>query len=174
MIEFRGLKKRFGDKQVLAGVDLLIPQGSVAFIIGISGAGKSVLMKHLVGLIRADEGQILFEGTDVSGYSEAQFYEVRRRVSFVFQHSTLLDGLDVLDNVALAVEHRRGISLAAARARASTELARLHLEALHVFIHFEVSTRRSVRPISVAERLAMSANGSHLRPCAASAARGRA
>ncbi len=128
MIEFRGLKKRFGDKQVLAGVDLLIPQGSVAFIIGISGAGKSVLMKHLVGLIRADEGQILFEGTDVSGYSEAQFYEVRRRVSFVFQHSTLLDGLDVLDNVALAVEHRRGISLAAARARASTELARLHLE----------------------------------------------
>ncbi|MFO0723655.1 MAG: ATP-binding cassette domain-containing protein [Myxococcota bacterium] len=128
MIEFRGLKKRFGDKQVLDGIDLLIPKGSVAFIIGTSGAGKSVLMKHLVGLLRADAGQILFEGTDVSQFSEERFYEVRRRVSYVFQHSTLLDGLDVLDNVALPLEHRLSLSLAEARARAEVELSRLRLE----------------------------------------------
>jgi phospholipid/cholesterol/gamma-HCH transport system ATP-binding protein len=126
-IEFRGVVKRFGGKEVLRGIDLAIPQGSVEFIIGTSGAGKSVLMKHLVGLIRADQGRILFEGTDITGYSEAEFYEVRRRCSFIFQHSTLFDSMNILDNVALPIEKRFHIPQSEARARAMEELDRLHL-----------------------------------------------
>jgi phospholipid/cholesterol/gamma-HCH transport system ATP-binding protein len=129
MIEFRGLVKRFGEKPVLSGVDLSIPSGSVQFVIGTSGAGKSVLMKHVVGLVRADAGQVFFDGEDVTRYEEHQFYEVRRRCGFVFQHSTLLDALDVLDNVALPIEQRYGMKLDAARERAKIELERLHLSA---------------------------------------------
>src|SRR5207302_11197720 len=58
-----------------------------------------VLMKHVVGLVRADAGRVLFDGEDITEYSEAEFYEVRRRCSFVFQHSTLFDSLTILDNV---------------------------------------------------------------------------
>src|SRR3712207_4673178 len=97
-IEFRGLVKIFGDKRVLDGVELTIPKGSVFFIIGTSGAGKSVLMKHVVGLVRADAGRIRFEGTDITDYTEEEFRAVRERCGLVFQHSTLFDSMSVLDN----------------------------------------------------------------------------
>ncbi|MCC7384411.1 MAG: ATP-binding cassette domain-containing protein [Deltaproteobacteria bacterium] len=126
-LAFRGLVKRFGSKEVLAGVDLTIEPGSVQFVIGISGAGKSVLMKHVVGLIRADDGRIYFEGEDITDFQEHQFYGVRRRCSYVFQHSTLLDALDILDNVALPIQQRFEVDLPAARLRAAQELERLHL-----------------------------------------------
>lgn len=127
MIELRRLVKRFGGKPVLDGVDLTIPAGSVQFVIGTSGAGKSVLMKHVVGLVRADEGEVWFEGRNITRLREEELYEVRRACSFVFQHSTLLDGLDILDNVALPVQHRFGLDRRKARARAEEELDRLHL-----------------------------------------------
>jgi len=106
MIEFRGLVKSFGKKRVLDGVELTIPKGHVFFIIGTSGAGKSVLMKHVVGLVRADAGRVLFENRDVTDYTEEQFKEVRERCGLVFQHSTLFDSMTVLDNVALPIEKR--------------------------------------------------------------------
>lgn len=127
MIELRGLVKRFGDKAVLDGVDLIIPTGSVQFIIGTSGAGKSVLMKHVVGLVRADAGRVIFEGTEITDYKEEEFFEVRKACSFVFQHSTLLDGLDILDNIALPLEQRFALKRQEARNRAKTELDRLQL-----------------------------------------------
>lgn len=128
MIEIRGLTKRFGDRTVLDRVDLTIATGTAQFIIGTSGAGKSVLMKHVVGLVRADEGTVVVDGEDVTHHGEADFYAVRRKCGFVFQQATLLDGLDVLDNVALAIGRRFALSRKAARARALTELERLHLE----------------------------------------------
>jgi phospholipid/cholesterol/gamma-HCH transport system ATP-binding protein len=118
MIEFRGVHKRFGEKRVLEGIDLVIHRGSVQFIIGISGAGKSVLMKHVVGLVRADRGRILFEGEDITDYSEAEFYRVRERCGLVFQHSTLFDSMTLLENVALPLEKRLALRTREARERA--------------------------------------------------------
>ncbi len=127
MIEIRGLTKRFGERTVLDRIDLSIPTGTAQFIIGTSGAGKSVLMKHVVGLVRADAGTVVVDGEDVTHHSEAQFYAVRKKCGFVFQQATLLDGLDVRDNVALAIGHRFSLSRKAARARAEGELERLGL-----------------------------------------------
>jgi phospholipid/cholesterol/gamma-HCH transport system ATP-binding protein len=123
MIEFRGVEKSFGGKTVLAGVDLVIDDRSVQFIIGTSGAGKSVLMKHVVGLVRADRGRIIFEGEDITEYGESEFYSVRERCGLVFQHSTLFDSMSLLENVALPLEKRRRLSERDAR-----ELARAALE----------------------------------------------
>jgi len=103
MIEFKGIWKAFGDKEVLRGVDLAVQTGQILFIIGSSGAGKSVLVKHLVGLLRADKGQIFLDGRDVTNLREHEFYEVRKRCAMVFQNSTLFDSMTLLENVALPI-----------------------------------------------------------------------
>lgn len=128
MIELRGLVKSFGGKRVLDGVDLVIEKGAVLFIIGTSGAGKSVLMKHVVGLVRADAGRILFEGTDITDYTEAEMFKVRERCGLVFQHSTLFDSMTILENVALPIAKRFKLSEREAQARARATLAELHLD----------------------------------------------
>ena len=74
MIEFRGIRKSFGPKVVLDGVDLVIPKGEVFFLIGASGAGKSVLIKHLIGLLKPDSGEIFLDGRDVSRLDTASIY----------------------------------------------------------------------------------------------------
>jgi phospholipid/cholesterol/gamma-HCH transport system ATP-binding protein len=127
MIEFIGLVKRFGDKTVLDGIDLRIDEGRVQFIIGTSGAGKSVLMKTVVGLVRADEGRVLFEGVDITRYTEAELFRVRERCGLVFQHSTLFDSMDVLENVALPLVKRLRLSERDAKERATRVLESLHL-----------------------------------------------
>ena len=73
MIDFRGVWKSFRDKVVLRGVSLCVKNGETVFIVGASGAGKSVLVKHLVGLLRPDKGEILLEGRDIAQLSEEQF-----------------------------------------------------------------------------------------------------
>jgi phospholipid/cholesterol/gamma-HCH transport system ATP-binding protein len=127
MIELRGLVKSFGEKRVLDGIDLKIDRGSCVFIIGTSGAGKSVLMKHVVGLLRADEGRILFEGTDITDYREQDFREIRARCGLVFQHSTLFDSMSVLENVALPIQKRLGFKEKVAKEKARETLESLHL-----------------------------------------------
>jgi phospholipid/cholesterol/gamma-HCH transport system ATP-binding protein len=128
VIEFRGLVKRFGDRTVLDGIDLVIPAGQVYFVIGTSGAGKSVLMKHVVGLVRADEGRVFFDGVDITDFSEADLYPIRERCGLVFQHSTLFDSMTILENVALPLTKRKRLHVRDARARALEVLASLHLE----------------------------------------------
>jgi phospholipid/cholesterol/gamma-HCH transport system ATP-binding protein len=128
MIRFEHVVKRFGEKTVLDDVSLEIPEGRVQFVIGPSGTGKSVLMKHAVGLLKADSGTIHVGARDVTHLSEAELYAVRREVAYVFQHATLLDGLDIRDNVALPIEKRYGTTRAEARRRAEAELGRLQLE----------------------------------------------
>ena len=92
-IHFKGLHKRFGDKHVLRGVDVEVRDGECFFVIGSSGVGKSVLIKHLVGLLRPDEGDIFLDGEEVSRLSEKEFYRVRMKCAMVFQHSTLFDSM---------------------------------------------------------------------------------
>lgn len=127
LFQIRGLKKRFGDELVLDGVDLDIHEGEHLTIIGESGCGKSVLLKHLIGLMVADEGTIHFDGTDVSRYSERQWFEVRRRVGMLFQEGALFDSASVLDNVAYALREQRVMSEAQIRERVSESLAAVDL-----------------------------------------------
>nr|HPH68889.1 ATP-binding cassette domain-containing protein [Kofleriaceae bacterium] len=79
-IEFRGVQKGFGGKPVLRDLSLDVQRGEVFFIIGTSGVGKSVTIKHLIGLLRVDAGEIWFDGQRVDGYTEQQFEGIRRRV----------------------------------------------------------------------------------------------
>ncbi len=123
MIEFKGIKKAFGPKVVLDGVDLVVQTGEVLFIIGASGAGKSVTVKHLIGLLRPDAGRILLDGVDITDYTEAQYFEVRKRCAMVFQNSTLFDSMTLLDNVALPIRKHRKVSLKEARRLAMEKLA---------------------------------------------------
>ena len=101
MIEIKNLHKSFGSKKVLSGVDLTIHDGETIVIIGRSGCGKSVLLKHIVGLLSPDEGFVKVEGKIISELSEKELYEVRRNFGFLFQGAALFDSMTVGENVAL-------------------------------------------------------------------------
>jgi len=127
VIEFRGIQKRFGPKVVLAGVDLTIRDGEVFFLVGASGAGKSVLIKHLIGLIKPDAGEIVLDGEDVSRLDEASLYRVRKVCAMVFQHATLFDSMTCAENVALPLRKHRGLSAREALAEAGRRLEQVHM-----------------------------------------------
>lgn len=122
MIEFKGIRKAFGPKQVLDGVSIDVDTGEILFIIGQSGVGKSVLVKHLVGLLRPDEGRVLLDGEDITDLSEKEFFRVRMKCAMVFQNSTLFDSMTLLDNVALPIRKHKGLSERKARAEALEKL----------------------------------------------------
>lgn len=126
-IHFKNLYKRFGTQTVLAGVDLEVHDGERFFVIGASGAGKSVLIKHLVGLLRPDAGDIYLDGREVSRLSEQAFYAVRERCAMVFQNATLFDSMSCVENVALPLRVHRGLSMHKALADAERRLEQVHM-----------------------------------------------
>ena len=95
------LFKSFGDNKVLRGVNLIINKGETLVIIGRSGEGKSVLIKHIVGLLQPDSGYVKVEGENVSELNENQLYELRKKFGFLFQGSALFDSMTVAENVGL-------------------------------------------------------------------------
>ena len=106
MIEIRGLRKRLGGKQVLDGVDLDVQTGQTVVVLGPSGTGKSVLLKHVLGLMQADAGSILVDGEEIVGRRERELNPIRRRFGMLFQGSALFDSMTVGENVGLALrEH---------------------------------------------------------------------
>jgi phospholipid/cholesterol/gamma-HCH transport system ATP-binding protein len=111
MIEIRGLKKSLNDKKVLDGVDLDIHEGMSVVIMGPSGTGKSVLLKHIVGLFDPDEGDILVEGVSVPSAGGSEIREIRSKISYVFQNSALFDSLTAGENIQLGLgaEHCRKV-----------------------------------------------------------------
>jgi phospholipid/cholesterol/gamma-HCH transport system ATP-binding protein len=105
-IEFRGVHKGFRGKPVLRGLDLAVPSGTTTTILGGSGSGKSVCLKHMIGLLRADAGEVRVLGRDVTRLPEALWVELRRQFGMVFQGAALFDSLSVLENVAYPIrEH---------------------------------------------------------------------
>ena len=127
MIRFDDVTKSFGALRVLEGVSVTIDRGEVFFVIGQSGVGKSVLIKHLVGLLRPDSGEIWIDDVEVSHLDERALAAIRRKCGMVFQHSTLFDSLDCLDNVALPIQKHRKLSLRASRAEAWRYLDLVHM-----------------------------------------------
>jgi phospholipid/cholesterol/gamma-HCH transport system ATP-binding protein len=108
VIEIRGLKKRLGSKQVLDGIDLDVPNGQTLVVLGPSGTGKSVLLKHILGLMTADAGSILVDGEEIVGKSERELHPIRQRFGMLFQGAALFDSMTVEENVGLALrEHQR-------------------------------------------------------------------
>lgn len=106
MIELRNISKAFGSKVVLNGVTCAIPTGKTTCVIGRSGCGKSVLLKHIVGLLHADSGSVMIDGRDIESMSKADIFAMRRSVGYVFQGAALFDSLSVFDNVVIGlVEH---------------------------------------------------------------------
>jgi phospholipid/cholesterol/gamma-HCH transport system ATP-binding protein len=106
MIDVRGLHKRFGEYEVLKGIDLTVEEGSTVVILGGSGSGKTVLMKHMIGLLKPDEGQVLVEGEDIVPLGAAELEVVRRKFGMVFQAAALFDSMTVFENVSFPLrEH---------------------------------------------------------------------
>jgi len=107
-IQIKGLKKRFKDNEVLRGVDLDIEEGEICVILGASGSGKSVLIKHIIGLLRPDEGEVVIKGRDIAHLDEKELNDVRKSFGMVFQNSALFDSMTVYENVAFPlIEHTR-------------------------------------------------------------------
>ncbi len=106
MIELHNITKRFGSKVVLDNVSLRIFPAQTTCIIGRSGSGKTVLLKHIVGLLRPDSGSVIIDGRDVTRASRSEWFELRRRFGYVFQGAALFDSLTVFENVVLSLyEH---------------------------------------------------------------------
>ncbi|MFT6862782.1 MAG: phospholipid/cholesterol/gamma-HCH transport system ATP-binding protein [Akkermansiaceae bacterium] len=108
-LEMRGIKKSFGEQEVLRGVDLDVRRGEILVLLGGSGGGKSVLMKHMVGLLQPDEGTVTLEGKIISDLSERELSWARRKVSMMFQSGALFDSLTVAGNVSFPM-HEAGIT----------------------------------------------------------------
>src|SRR5512140_3490294 len=128
MISFRNLAKSFGAKKVIEDVSFDVRDGEVFFIIGQSGVGKSVLIKHLVGLLYPDAGEIWLDGEEVSRFNEEQMYPVRMKCAMVFQHSTLFDSMTCVENVALPLRKHKGLRQREAVAEAKKRLVQVHMQ----------------------------------------------
>jgi phospholipid/cholesterol/gamma-HCH transport system ATP-binding protein len=110
MVEVRDLKKHFGSLPVLQGVTFSIEKGEAISIIGVSGGGKSVLLKHLVGLITPDSGEVCIDGMNIAGLDERQLLPVRRKFGMLFQGAALFDSMTVEENVAFVLNRERKTS----------------------------------------------------------------
>src|SRR5580692_1144398 len=103
MIETRHLRKTFKGQTVLDDVDIRIENGASVAIIGRSGGGKSVLLKHLIGLMQPDSGEVLIDGENIVGMNERQLLRVRRQFGMLFQGAALFDSMTVAENVAFGL-----------------------------------------------------------------------
>jgi phospholipid/cholesterol/gamma-HCH transport system ATP-binding protein len=127
-IRIRGLRKRFGEKQVLDGVDLDVQAGTSMVVIGGSGSGKSVLLKCVLGLVEPDAGVIEIDGRDILAMRPAEREAVRARIGMLFQAAALFDSLPVWENVAFGLLAQHKCSRAEARERAGAVLRQVGLD----------------------------------------------
>ena len=109
-VEFREVYKSYGPKEVLRGVDLKVFRGEVLVILGGSGTGKSVTLRHMLGLEAPDAGAVLVEGDDISGLPEEELYEVRKKFGMLFQSGALFDSMTVFENIAFPLREHTDMS----------------------------------------------------------------
>src|SRR4051795_3459569 len=110
MIQLKNVHKAFGPKRVLDGFTLDVPEGETMVIIGYSGTGKSVAIKHIVGLLEPDRGTVFVDGLEVPVLKRRELYELRARIGYVFQFAALFDSLTIGDNVAMGLRKQQELS----------------------------------------------------------------
>lgn len=154
MIQIIDLKKSFNKKRVLAGVNLEVETGKVTTIVGRSGCGKSVLLKHIVALLRPDEGKIIIEGEDLNELSSSELYKIRRKIGFVFQNGALFDSMDVYENVSLGLREHTNMSETDIRKKVCQLMEMVGLPGVEKYRPSELSGGMKKR-VSLARALAM-------------------
>ena len=127
MIKIADLIKSFGADQVLKGVNLKIPDGRITVILGRSGAGKSVLLKHIIGLVKPDGGQIYVNGDEITGMNDRQLNRIRVHFGMLFQEGALFDSLSVWDNVAFPLVERERLAQADIKGRVARRIEEVGL-----------------------------------------------
>jgi phospholipid/cholesterol/gamma-HCH transport system ATP-binding protein len=138
-ISFRKLHKSFGPKQVLRGLDLDVLRGETLVVLGGSGSGKSVLLRHINGLLRPDAGQIVVDGEDITSLAESALVNVRRKVGILFQAGALFDSMTVGENVAYGLRQHTDLAPEAIAERVRTTLERVDLVGTESLMPSELS-----------------------------------
>jgi len=139
MIQIIDLHKSFGPNKVLQGVSLDVKKGETLVIIGQSGSGKSVLIKHLIGLIKPDKGKIIVDGIDITQLREDELYKTRRKFGMIFQSAALFDSMTVAQNVSFGLERYSKISQKEIRKRVAESLAMVGLRGIENLMPHELS-----------------------------------
>lgn len=127
-IELVDIHKAFGEKEVLRGFSVDIEDGRTTAIIGASGSGKSVMLKHIVGLLRPDRGEVWIDGENISRLDQTSIYRIRRKVGFVFQFAALFDSMTIAENVGMGPRRMEDWPEERIRERVEECLARVNLE----------------------------------------------
>ena len=122
MIELTNIHKAFGSQTVLNGLNLSIPAGKTTAVIGPSGEGKSVMLKHMIGLLTPDQGDVLVDGASILGLGRSELNRVREKFAMVFQNAALFDSMTVYENVAFPLEEKTSLARAEIDARVATAL----------------------------------------------------
>lgn len=154
MIKVVEVHKSFREKKVLQGVDLEVREGESLVIIGGSGSGKSVLIKHIIGILRPDEGRIYVGGDDITQMNEQELNEVRKRFGMLFQAAALFDSLSVWENVGFALKQHTSLSDAEIRSAATEKLAMVGLHNIEDLRPSELSGGMQKR-VGLARAIAM-------------------
>jgi phospholipid/cholesterol/gamma-HCH transport system ATP-binding protein len=127
-LSYEALHKSFGGKKVLRGIDLQVRRGETLVILGGSGSGKSVLLRHTIGLMRPDRGRVVVDGTDLTGRSEEELVEVRKKVGMLFQGGALFDSMNVFENVAYPLREHTELEEAEIAGRVREKLSLVELD----------------------------------------------
>ncbi len=154
MIEVRGIKKSFGDNDVLKGIDSVFEEGKCNLIIGRSGSGKTVFLKCVLGLYEADEGEILFSDRPISKLNKKQRIELRKEIGMVFQGGALFDSLTVAENVRFPLDMFSEMSMSEKEDRVNFVLQRVNLEGAHNRLPAEISGGMQKR-VAIARAISM-------------------
>ncbi len=139
MIQIVNLHKSFGPKKVLRGINLTVSKGETMVVIGQSGSGKSVLLKHLIGLLRPDIGDIYIDGTEISRLSDDQLQKVTRRFGLLFQGAALFDSMTVAENVAFGLERYTSLPAEQIKAKVTESLAKVGLHGAEGLMPYQLS-----------------------------------
>jgi len=128
MIKLIGVEKSFKEQVVLNRLNLEIPEGEITAVIGPSGVGKSVLLKHMIGLLRPDRGQVIVDGEDIAAMGRRQLNLVREKFGMLFQNAALFDSMTVFENVAFPLEEKTKLSRARIRKQVHEALEHVGLK----------------------------------------------